>query len=111
MSMWAAESSEAEPASLSPFSALFEDLQAGATIRPANTTDKYNNFAHRCIGILLSYNFHCAATEIWKVQAASNMKPSPWARLISPPENFFSFEIGRKTTAYSPGNSSDAGDT
>src|SRR3954471_1320268 len=54
---------------------------------------------------------HSAESEIWNVHIASNIKPSPWARATSPPENFLSFVVGRSTTAYSPGCNSEAGDT
>src|SRR3982751_1581053 len=54
---------------------------------------------------------HSAESEIWNVHIASNIKPSPWARATSPPENFLFFVVGRSTTAYSPGCNSEAGDT
>src|SRR6266566_7613731 len=53
---------------------------------------------------------HSAESEIWNVHIASNIKPSPWARATSPPENFLFFVVGRSTTAYSPGCNSEAGD-
>lgn len=50
-----------------------------------------------------------ASVETWKDQAESNIRPFPWPRATSPPENFIDFDIGRKTTAYSPGRRGAAG--